>query len=118
MLSGYCWPHSGAPGAAIPLCISSSLGAVNVTVTRVGARREVVARIERLVVDEHRVPDDVVASDCGWPVAAEIATEPGWPSGFYEVMLATVGCTEWACGLGVGDHDVEQVTHNLLTRLG
>ena len=32
--------------------------------------------------------------------------------------VVTVGCTEWASGLGVGDHDVEQVTRNLLARLG
>ena len=90
MLSGYCWPHSGAPGTVIPLCISSSLGAVAVTVTRVGATRETVARIDHVVVDEHAVPDDAVASGCGWPVAAEIATDAGWRSGFYEVMLEPV----------------------------
>ena len=32
--------------------------------------------------------------------------------------VVTVGCTDWACGLGVGDDDVEQVTRNLLDRLG
>ena len=30
----------------------------------------------------------------------------------------TVGCTDWACGLGVGDEPVERVTRNLLDRLG
>ena len=32
--------------------------------------------------------------------------------------VVTTGCTDWACGLGVGDDDVEQVTRNLLDRLG
>lgn len=30
----------------------------------------------------------------------------------------TVGCTDWVCGLGAGDAPVEQVTRNLLDRLG
>jgi len=90
VLSAYCWPHSGTAGVSIPLCVSSSLGAVHVTVTRVGVSRETVARFEHVVVDEHRVPDDAVANGCGWPVAIEIATEPDWPSGFYEVALEPV----------------------------
>jgi hypothetical protein len=32
--------------------------------------------------------------------------------------VVTVGCTDWACGLGVGDEHVEQVTRNMLDRLG
>ena len=32
--------------------------------------------------------------------------------------VVTTGCTDWACGLDVGDDDVEQVTRNLLDRLG
>jgi hypothetical protein len=87
VLSAYCWPHSGTPGGAIPLSASSTLGPVHITVTRVGAIRAVVARIENVSVDDHRVPDDAVAAGCGWPVALEIATDPSWPSGFYEVML-------------------------------
>ena len=90
MLSAYCWPHSGTPGRAIPLCASSSFGPVHVTVTRVGERRDVVARLKDVVVDDHRVPDDAVREGCGWPVATEIATDPSWPSGFYEVALEPV----------------------------
>ena len=33
-------------------------------------------------------------------------------------VVVTTGCTDWACGLGVGDVDVEKVTHNILRRLG
>ena len=58
--------------------------------TRVAAVRETVARFEHVVVDDHPVPDDAVANGCGWPVAIEIATDPDWPSGFYEVALEPV----------------------------
>ncbi len=90
MLFAYCWPHSATPGTGIPLCASSSLGPVHVTVTRVGATRTVVARLDRVIVDDLRVPDDAVAAGCDWPVAAEIPTDASWPSGFYEVALEPV----------------------------
>ena len=32
--------------------------------------------------------------------------------------VVNVGCTDWACGLGVGDDDVGQVALGLLDRLG
>ena len=72
MLSAYCWPHSGTAGSAIPLCASSPFGPVHVTITRVGAAREPVARFEHVAVDDHRLPDEAVAAGCGWPVAIEI----------------------------------------------
>ncbi|MDP9332577.1 MAG: hypothetical protein M3Q30_04595 [Actinomycetota bacterium] len=90
MLSAYCWPHSGTPGSAIPLCATSSLGPVHVTVSRVGETRDVVARLERLTADDHRVPDDAVRAGSGWPATTEIATDASWPSGFYEVALEPV----------------------------
>lgn len=90
MLSAYCWPHSGTPGTAFPLCISSSLGPVHVTVTRVCATRTVVARYEHLHVDDLRLPDDAGAGGCGWPAATEIETDASWPSGFYEVAIEPV----------------------------
>jgi hypothetical protein len=90
VLSAYCWPHSGTPGTVVPLCASSSLGPVHVTITRVGGTREVVARYENVLVDDLRVPDDAVAAGCGWPAAMEIATDPSWRSGYYEVALEPV----------------------------
>ncbi len=32
--------------------------------------------------------------------------------------VVNIGCTEWACGLGVGDEAVERVTRNVLDRRG
>jgi hypothetical protein len=32
--------------------------------------------------------------------------------------VVTSGCTDWVWGLSGGDHHVERITHNLLTRLG
>ena len=69
---------------------TSSLGPVNVTVTRVGAEREVVASFDNVAVDELAVPPDAVANGCRWPSALSIATDPSWRSGFYEVALEPV----------------------------
>ena len=90
MISAYCWPHSGVPGTPFPLSATSSLGPVNVTVTRVGAKREVIATFDNVAVDDLAVPDDAVASGCGWPTALSIVTDDTWRSGFYEVALEPV----------------------------
>jgi len=63
---------------------------VHVTVSRVGATRDVIARLERVTAEDHRVPDDAVHAGCAWPVTTEIATDASWPSGFYEVALEPV----------------------------
>lgn len=90
MISAYCWPHSGIPGTSFPLSASSSLGPVDVTVTRVGATREVVASFDNVAVDELPVPDDAVAKGCGWPAVLQIPTDDSWRSGYYEVSLEPV----------------------------
>ncbi len=91
MIAAYCWPHSGVAGTGFPVCISSSLGPVHVTVTRVGASREVVARYDDVPAEPQPVPDDVVAAGCGWPATLVVATDEGWRSGFYEVQVEPVG---------------------------
>ena len=90
VISAYCWPHSGTPGSSFPLCATSSLGPVNITVTRVGAIREVLARFDNVDVDDLPVPPDAVANGCGWPTALDIPTDLSWRSGFYEVALEPV----------------------------
>ena len=69
---------------------TSSLGPVNVTVTRVGAKREVVATFDNVAVDDLPVPEDAVANGCRWPTALGIATDATWRSGYYEVALEPV----------------------------
>lgn len=90
MIAAYCWPHSGVAGAEFPLCVSSSLGPVHVTISRIGARREVVARYSDVPAEPQPVPDDVVAAGCGWSTTLRIATDTDWRSGFYEVQVEPV----------------------------
>ena len=90
MIAAYCWPHSGTAGTTFPLCVSSTLGPVRVTVTRAGARREVVAEYERVEADVQPVPDDVVAAGCGWTTTLGIETTSAWRSGYYEVAIEPV----------------------------
>ncbi len=90
MIAAYCWPHSGVAGTTFPLHVSSSLGPVHVTVTRVGATREVVASFRHVPAEPQDVPEEVVTSGCGWPATLDIPTDEGWRSGFHEVAVEPV----------------------------
>jgi hypothetical protein len=88
VVTGYCWPQSAAAGEQVALHMSSSGGRpVRVEVTRVGRGREVVFRAQQVDVDEHDIPKDASAAGCGWPVALTLDVEPGWRSGYYEVVM-------------------------------
>ncbi len=36
---------------------------------------------------DHPTPLDAPERGCGWPAASDVAVEPDWPSGYYEVIL-------------------------------
>jgi hypothetical protein len=88
VVAGYCWPQSVNAGAQVALHISSSGGRpVRVEVARIGQRREVVLRRSGIAADEHATPDEASSQGCDWPVAFTIEVEPGWRSGYYEVVM-------------------------------
>src|SRR6476620_1892729 len=88
VVTGYCWPQSVAAGEQVGLHLSSSGGRpVRVEVARVGGQREVVFRSEAVAADEHETPADAASNGCGWPVALTVDVDPGWRSGYYEVVL-------------------------------
>ena len=88
VVTGYCWPQSVRGGEQVDLHLSSSGGRpVRVEVARLGARREVVFTAGSVAADEQATPQDASAKGCGWPAALTIDVEPGWRSGFYEVVL-------------------------------
>ncbi len=87
-VTGYCWPQSATSGQRVGLHLSSA-GArpVSVEVARVGWRRDVVLAEPALPVDDHPTPLGADRDGCGWPAAMEIAVDPAWRSGYYEVVL-------------------------------
>ncbi len=87
-VTGYCWPQSVTAGDTVALHLSSA-GArpVAVTVTRIGASREVVWSDGAVDAGDHPTPRDAWREGCGWPAAAAIDVDPAWRSGFYEVQL-------------------------------
>ncbi len=88
VVTGYCWPQSGEAGERVGLHMSSAGGrAVRVEVARVGARRDVVFTADAVEVDEHAMPRDAASKGCGWPAALTLDIDPGWPSGYYEVVM-------------------------------
>jgi len=88
VVTGYCWPQSASGGGQVGLHMSSSGGrSVRVEVARVGARREVVFHHDAVAVGEHATPADASSMGCGWPVALTLDVDPGWRSGYYEVVM-------------------------------
>jgi hypothetical protein len=87
-VTGYCWPQSAAPGETVALHLSSAGGRpVAVEVARVGAEREVVLEDRAVDAGDHPLPADASRAGCGWPVARTVDVDPGWRSGYYEVVL-------------------------------
>lgn len=87
-VTGYCWPQSAAAGERVALHLSSAGGRpVEVEVARIGAERTVVAHETAVPAGDHPLPLDAAQQGCGWPVALELAVDPSWRSGYYEVVL-------------------------------
>ncbi len=87
-VTGYCWPQSVAGGERVALHLSSSgVRPVDVEVAHIGATRTVVYSEAGIPAGDHPTPLDAPERGCGWPAASEVAVEPDWPSGYYEVIL-------------------------------
>ena len=87
-VTGYCWPQSVAGGERVALHVSSSgVRPVDVEVAHIGATRTVVYSEAGIPAGDHPTPLDAPERGCGWPAASEVAVEPEWPSGYYEVVL-------------------------------
>ena len=88
-VTGYCWPQSVAGGERVALHVSSA-GArpFHVEVAHIGATRTVVYSEADIPVGDHPTPLDAPESGCAWPAASDVAVEPEWPSGYYEVLLS------------------------------
>jgi hypothetical protein len=87
-VTGYCWPQSVVVGERVALHVSSAGGrAVSIEVARVGAERDVVHDEADISAGDHPTPPDASEHGCGWPVAADLAVDPSWRSGYYEVLL-------------------------------
>ena len=85
---GYCWPQSTEGGERVGLHLSSPDGTpVRVEVARVGWKREIVHLEDAVAAAYHETPRGADRNGCGWPVAHWIEIDPGWRSGYYEVVL-------------------------------
>ena len=88
-VTGYCWPQSAVAGERVALHLSSAGGRpVSVEVARVGSERAVVHEEIDVPVGDHPTPTDAPAHGCRWPIALDVAIDPSWRSGYYEVLLS------------------------------
>lgn len=84
----YAWPQSVVGGDVVGIHAAGPPTPAQLTIARLGGRREVVHR-EAVDLQPHPVPDDAAVAGCGWPVTVEVAVDPSWPSGYYEVVVRT-----------------------------
>lgn len=86
----YCWPQSVGAGETVSIHCSSPVPDLTVEVARVGGVREVVW--SGTATAEHLdMPADADTEGCGWPATLTIEVDPGWRSGYYEVVVQPAG---------------------------
>ena len=83
----FAWPQSAVAGERVELFAAGPhhIGA-QVSVTRIGMRRETVWRSD-IQLEPHDVSPNTAAKGCDWPVAVDLTVDPEWRSGYYEVCL-------------------------------
>jgi hypothetical protein len=96
--------QSVVAGDAVALHVSCSAPRFDVEGVRQGAEGVRVLERAGLAGRDHPLPADAASHGCGWPVALELRTEPGWRPGFHLVRLragdVSVGHDEyWSAGM-------------------
>ncbi|HAT17167.1 MAG TPA: hypothetical protein DCS76_05205 [Gemmatimonadetes bacterium] len=84
---GYTGQPSYEPGETIQLHVSTTAATWGFQIWRDGAGFEMVHEQSGLGGELHPVGDDVVATGCGWPVAATVDIPSGWCTGGHIVVF-------------------------------
>jgi len=86
-IEGYPDGQSFTQGDIINFHVSSEIERYHVTIQRIGASRETVWQRDIDNGTRHRIPADVSAQGCAWPVSFSFTVPAGWKSGYYEVFF-------------------------------
>ncbi|MCG6158113.1 N,N-dimethylformamidase beta subunit family domain-containing protein [Rubinisphaera margarita] len=84
---GYTNQLSYEPGESVSFHCSSSAETCNLTIERVGAKRERVLEKEGIEVAQHPIPDRASSHGCEWPLSLKVEIPADWRSGYYEATL-------------------------------
>jgi hypothetical protein len=87
VVEGYATPSSVSPGESVDLHCAATVANVSIEIARVGAKRAIVWRADRVRVAAHDVPADAAANGCRWPVTVSVPIDSAWRSGYYEVRF-------------------------------
>ncbi|WP_109354545.1 N,N-dimethylformamidase beta subunit family domain-containing protein [Sphingorhabdus sp. EL138] len=78
---------SAGAGDTVTLFASAPASPCTLTVSRIGAAVEQVAKFENINIAHHETPADADTNGCGWPVAFSFEVGSNWRTGFYDLTL-------------------------------
>lgn len=88
---GYFDKISYAPGETLKLHASCTTGTMDIEISRVGAKRDVVFQKQQIACKLQPVPANASSHGCNWPVTLEHKIPAEWKTGYYSVLLKPTG---------------------------
>jgi len=84
-LWSYTDPLSYVAGETLRLHVSSQAETYDISIYRVGAKREKIWSRTQVPGKEHPIPSDASSRGCRWPIGLEIVIPADWRTGYYEI---------------------------------
>ncbi len=78
------------PGEEVSFACSTDAAEFSAEIARVGGQRQIVWERTGIAGRRHDVPQHASSLGCGWLEAFAVRIPPGWPSGYYEVVLRAI----------------------------
>ncbi len=82
----YLDQKSYSPNDTIRFHISSHTKNIDISISRVGAKREEVWSRKGIATQSYQIPHDASSHGCRWPVGLELKIPESWKSGYYEIQ--------------------------------
>ncbi len=86
-VEGYTNELSYTPGQTVHFHCSSSVSQMEMTIKRVGAKRNQMFQKSQIPVSNHPIPDQASSHGCGWPATFQLTIPDDWPTGYYEATI-------------------------------
>jgi hypothetical protein len=88
-VEGYTGKVSYAPGEELTLHTSTSGSSFDITISRVGAKRQQLYKQSKIAGRPFEIPDNASSHGCQWPSGWSLKIPAEWPSGYYSIEMNT-----------------------------